>query len=382
MPRRKHGKYEENGMFDLRDYGFTEADASAAKTFSALSREVYIPGRVVQDRRDLYRVICESGEVPAVLKGSFYHKIESREELPAVGDFVLLRYNAGGNSTIAAVLPRRSKFSRPDFLGHSAGYAKNIEEQVVAANFDYVFILCSLNHDFNVNRVSRFLTASWRSGGLPVALLTKADLVADWSAQVQALRRVARDTPIIPLSSRTGIGMDEIAPFLEPARTVVFLGSSGVGKSSLLNRLAGEEVMEVKEIREDDGRGRHTTTHRQLCRLPSGALVIDTPGMRELGLWDAGEAVKTAFAELEELITRCRFSNCTHTSEPGCAVLAALEDGSLSPEQWRDYGKQKREAAFVEDRSAYLRRKTEFHKLIGKNARNGSIRNKREGEDE
>jgi ribosome biogenesis GTPase len=364
-------------MFNLRDYGFTQAELSAAELAAAGLGGDCIPGRLAQDRRDLYTVICERGEVPAILKGSFYYTVKTREELPAVGDFVLLNYNPRGNSAIAGVLPRRSKFSRPDFLGHAAGYAKNVEEQVVAANFDYVFILCSLNYDFNVNRISRFLTASWRSGGLPVVLLTKADLVADWSVQVREVRAIARDAPVIPLSGKTGIGMDGITPFLEPARTVVFLGSSGVGKSSLLNRLAGEELMEVKEIREDDGKGRHTTTHRQLCRLPSGALVIDTPGMREMGLWDAGEAVSAAFVDVERLITRCRFSNCGHTAEPGCAVQAALADGTLSPEQWRNYRKQKREAAFVENSSAYLRHKVEFHKSIARNAKQGIIRNKR-----
>jgi ribosome biogenesis GTPase len=364
--------YEENAMFDLKEYGFTQADSSAAE-----ARKDCIPGRVIQDRRDLYTVICERGEVPARLKGSFYYTAQNREDLPAVGDFVLLTYNPQGNSTIVGVLPRRSKFSRPDFLGHEAGYAKNVEEQIVAANFDYVFILCSLNYDFNINRVSRFITASWQSGGLPVVLLTKADLSTDWSAPVQAIGKLARDLPVIPLSNKTGFGLDGLKPFLEPAKTVVFLGSSGVGKSSLLNRLAGQEIMEVKEIREDDSKGRHTTTHRQLCRLPSGALVIDTPGMRELGLWDAGEAVSMAFADVEELTTRCRFSNCTHTVEPDCAVLAALADGSLNPEQWRNYRKQKREAAFVERNSAYLRQKTEFHKSLAKKGKNGTIRNKR-----
>jgi ribosome biogenesis GTPase len=350
---------------DLKDYGFSGAEASAARNFS----EDLIPGRVTGDRRDLYTVITQYGEIPAVLKGSFDYTIEVREELPAVGDFVLIRYNPLGNSAIAGVLPRRSKFSRPDFLGHGAGYAKNIEEQIVAANFDYVFILCSLNYDFNLNRVSRFLTASWQSGGFPVALLTKADLVDDWSSQAAAVRKIARDAPVIPVSSKTGIGLGELAPFLEPAKTIVFLGSSGVGKSSLLNRLAGEELMEVKEIREDDSKGRHTTTYRQLCRLPSGALIIDTPGMRELGLWDAGDAVSMAFAEVEELIARCRFSDCTHTAEPGCAVLAALETGSLSPAQWRNYLKQKREAAFVEKNSAYLKQKKEFHKSLARRNR-------------
>jgi ribosome biogenesis GTPase len=359
-------------MFDLRDYGFNPEDLSAAPNL-----EGCIPGRVIQDRRDLYTLVCEYGEVPAVLKGSFYHTVQNRGDLPAVGDFALLKYNPRGNSAIAGLLPRRSQFSRPDFLGHGAGYAKNIEEQIVAANFDYVFILCSLNYDFNLNRISRFLTASWRSGGLPVVLLTKADLTADWSGEVQAVRALARDAPVIPVSSKTGIGLEELGSFLEPARTVVFLGSSGVGKSSLLNRLAGEEIMEVKEIREDDGKGRHTTTYRQLCRLPSGALVIDTPGMRELGLWDAGDAVRAAFAGVEELTLRCRFSNCTHTAEPGCAVLAALEDGSLSPETWRNYRKQRREAAFVEQNAAYLRQKAEFHKSIARNGRAGVTRNKR-----
>jgi ribosome biogenesis GTPase len=350
---------------NLKDYGLTAAEYTALETSGALNGDI-VPGRVAQDRRDLYKVITQYGEIPAVLKGSFYHSIEEREELPAVGDFALVKYNPLGNSLITGVLPRRSTFSRADFSGHKEGYAKNIQEQVVASNFDYVFILCSLNYDFSVGRISRYLTISRRSGGFPVVLLTKADLCADWAERAAEVRKFAKDAPVIPLSNKTGLGLDELAPFLGPAKTAVFLGSSGVGKSSLLNRLAGEEIMEVKEIREDDSKGRHTTTYRQLYRLPSGALVIDTPGMRELGLWDAGEAVTTAFAEVEELISRCRFSNCTHNTEPGCAVLAALEDNSLSPETWKDYQTQRREAAYVENRAAYLMRKKEFHKSISK----------------
>jgi ribosome biogenesis GTPase len=244
-----------------------------------------------------------------------------------------------------------------------------VREQVNAANFDYVFILSSLNFDLNLNRLARYLTASFQSGGFPVFILTKADLLKnadDLSANLAEVRKMARDVPVIAVSSKTGFGLDELSPFLEPAKTVVFLGSSGVGKSSLLNRLAGEELMEVKEIREDDSKGRHTTTHRQLFRLSSGALVIDTPGMRELGLWDSREGISLAFADVEELIAQCRFSNCTHETEPGCAVLAALEDGSLSPRQWKNYRAQVRESAFVLNHSAYLKQKREFHKSLSR----------------
>jgi ribosome biogenesis GTPase len=257
---------------------------------------------------------------------------------------------------------------------------KNVREQVLASNFDYVFILSSLNFDLNLNRLARYLTATWQSGGFPVIILTKADLCEDCAAKAAEVRKLNRDVPVIPVSSKTGFGLEDLAPFLEPGKTIVFLGSSGVGKSSLLNRLAGENLMEVKEIREDDSKGRHTTTHRQLFRIAgdmasigspaSGALVIDTPGMREMGLWDAEEGISMAFAEVEELFTQCRFSNCTHQSEPGCAVLAALEDGSLSPGQWKTYLAQRRETAFVINHSAYLKQKQEFHKSLARYNKN------------
>ncbi|GHU19994.1 putative ribosome biogenesis GTPase RsgA [Spirochaetia bacterium] len=359
-------------MFDLQEYGFTQAELSldAAGISTDLTGGDIIPGRVTEIRRDLYKVVCQYGEVPAVLKGSFYHAAEAREDFPAVGDFVVIKYNGNGNSGITEVLSRRSKFSRTDFSGHQAEYVKHIQEQVVAANFDYVFIMSSLNYDFNLARIARYLTATRRSGGLPVVVLTKADLCEDFSGQIAAIREMAEDVPVIALSSKTGYGIDELRPFLKPAKTIVFLGSSGVGKSSLLNSLAGETVMDVKAIREDDSKGRHTTSHRQLFKLASGALVIDTPGMRELGLWDAGEAVSIAFGSVEELISRCRFSNCTHKNEPGCAVLAALNEGSLSPVQWKNYLAQKRETLFVENRSEYFKSKREFHKSIAKKVRN------------
>jgi ribosome biogenesis GTPase len=324
--------------------------------------------------------MCEHGEVSAELKGSFFHSLEEGDLFPVVGDFVLLKYNSQGSSLIDAVLPRRSMFSRVDFLGHAEGYVKNVREQVLASNFDYVFILSSLNLDLNLNRLSRYLTASWQSGAFPVIILTKADLCEEAATKAAEVRKLNRDVPVITVSSKTGFGLEDLAPFLEPGKTIVFLGSSGVGKSSLLNRLAGEQLMEVKEIREDDSKGRHTTTHRQLFRLDpgtggsrtsgSGALVIDTPGMREMGLWDAREGISLAFAEVEELFSQCRFSNCTHQTEPGCAVLAALENGSLSPAQWKTYLAQTREAAFAINHSAYLKQKQEFHKSLARYSKN------------
>ncbi|GHV40377.1 putative ribosome biogenesis GTPase RsgA [Spirochaetia bacterium] len=367
---------------DLKTYGFTQTEFSSTENYIHNLQETgdknaadLIPGRVTEIRRDIYKVICQTGEVPAELKGSFYHSLKTPDEFPAVGDFVLVKLNPRGNSLIGGLLPRRSKFSRADFGGHGEGYAKNIKEQVIVANFDYVFILSSLNYDFNVNRLARYLTASWQSGAFPVIVLSKSDLSDNPEAKAAEVRKIAmpgtrREVPVIPVSAKTGYGLGELIPFLEPAKTVVFLGSSGVGKSSLLNILAGENVMEVKEIREDDSKGRHTTTHRELFRLASGALVIDTPGMRELGLWDSKEGLSLAFAKVEELFPQCRFSNCTHQTEPGCAVLAALEDGSLSPEQWRNYQIQKKETAYVENRSEFLRNKREWHKAIAKANRN------------
>jgi ribosome biogenesis GTPase len=372
---------------ELKDYGFTGTDFLAAQEIIK-NREKYVPARIIESRRERFKCICEYGEVPAEIKGSFFHNLEetdpfdektitsgSQEQksetqaFPVVGDFVVIRYNEHGSSLIDAVLPRRSRFSRVDFLGHAEGYVKNVREQVSAANFDYVFILTSFNFDLNLKRLARYLTASLQSGGYPVFVLTKTDLVEDPNAAAAQVRKMAKEVPVITVSSKTGYGIEELAPFLEPAKTAIFLGSSGVGKSSLLNHLAGQELMKVKTIREDDSKGRHTTTYRQLFRLPSGSLVIDTPGMRELGLWDSREGISLAFAEVEELFPQCRFNNCTHKTEPGCAVLAALEDGSLFQEQWKSYLTQRRETDFVLNHSDYLKRKQEFHKAVARHNR-------------
>jgi ribosome biogenesis GTPase / thiamine phosphate phosphatase len=223
-----------------------------------------IPGRVTELQREQYTVITGHGEVTAILKGAFYHTVEARADFPCVGDFVWLQYNENGTSRIVKLLPRRSKFSRSDFSGHAVGYVKTVLEQVVATNFDYVFIVSSLNWDFKVSRILRYLTQTRQSGGQPVVILTKTDLNPDFTAPLAAVQKVAPDVPVHAVSSHTGFGLDALSEYLQPGKTVVILGMSGVGKSSLLNAMMNQDVMAVKDVREDDSRGRHTTSHRQL----------------------------------------------------------------------------------------------------------------------
>ncbi|HEX2945738.1 MAG TPA: ribosome small subunit-dependent GTPase A [Clostridia bacterium] len=330
---------------NLTDYGFIPTMLAT----SDILQDNHIPARVTAVHKERYALICEHGECFGRLKSSNYFGGGS-EEFPTTGDFVLVNYNFSGDSQILKTLPRRSKFARSDFSGHAAGYVKTVLEQVVAANFDFVFILSSLNRDFKVNRIMRYLTQARQSGSQPVVILTKADLCPDFKAHLADVQKAMPNVPVHAVSSHTGFGFDSLNEYLQPGKTLVFLGMSGVGKSSLLNTLMKQEVMAVKAIREDDSRGRHTTTHRQLFMLPTGAMVIDTPGMRELGLFDADEGISTGFADVEELFIHCRFTDCRHKTEPGCAVLAALNDGSLPRERWERYLTQKQENKFVRAR--------------------------------
>ncbi len=325
-------------MINITDYGFS-ADMMPIGT-SAL------PARVTAVYRERYGIVCEHGECFGRLKKSGYYS-GNEEAFPTTGDFVLIEYNRNGDSRIIKTLERKSKFARNDFSGHKVGYVKTVIEQVVAANFDYVFIMQSLNQDFNQKRLERYLTLAMQSGAMPVVLLTKADLVSDFQGQLNAVKAIAANVDVVAVSAHTGFGLDTLAAYLHPRATVVFLGSSGVGKSSLVNALAGEEIMAVNTIREDDGRGRHTTTHRQLVMLKSGVMIIDTPGMRELGMWEAQEGLSAAFTDVERYLGLCRFSDCKHNTEPGCAIKAALESGKLSHERWRSYKEINRELKFV-----------------------------------
>ena len=316
-----------------------------------------IPARVTAVHKERYEIVCEHGITHARLKTKEY--FVDTQDFPTAGDFVMIRYIENGDSQILATLPRKTFFSRRE-------PGPIPRDQAVAANFDYVFIMQSLNMDFNSKRLERYLTLAWQSGATPVILLTKADLVEDYWDYLTQVERVATGVNTHVVSAHTGYGLNRLNAYLQPGKTVVFLGSSGVGKSSLVNALAGEEIMAISDIREDDSKGRHTTTHRQLIRLRSGVMIIDTPGMRELGMWDVSEGLSDAFTDVEAFLGQCRFSDCKHETEPGCAIKAAIASGKLDAARWESYQKLKAEAV---DRDEMMRRKNEWAKGVAKFSR-------------
>lgn len=332
---------------NLNDYGIVPNTENRAG----------IPARITAQHKERYEIVCEFGMTHARLKTKEYYG--GTELFPTAGDFVMVNYIENGDSQILSTLPRKTFFTRRD-------PGPIPRDQAVAANFDYVFILQSLNQNFNPKRLERYLTLAWQSGAVPVILLTKADLVTEYQGFLNQAERVAPGIDIHILSAKTGFGLDGLAPYLQSGKTFVFLGSSGVGKSSLVNALAGEELMSVSDIRVEDGRGRHTTTHRQLLRLRSGVMIIDTPGMRELGMWETSEGLSDAFADVEQILGKCRFSDCHHDREPGCAIKAALASGALDAARWESYRKLQEESV---DREEILRRKREWLKDVSRYAR-------------
>ena len=314
-----------------------------------------IPARITAVFKERYALVCEYGEIYGKLKTKEY--FGGFEEFPTTGDFVLINYNLSGDSQIIKTLPRRTFFSRRD---PTPGRG----EQAVASNFDYVFIMQSLNQDFNAKRLERYLTLAWQSGAIPVVVLTKADLVDEYMPHIRIVESLAAGVSVYAVSSKNGAGLDTLAAYMAPGKTIVFLGSSGVGKSSLVNALAGEEIMAVNEIREDDSKGRHTTTHRQLIMLGSGAMLIDTPGMRELGMWDVSNGLDEAVSDVEQYLGKCKFSDCKHRTEPGCAIKEAIANGGLSRQRWESYIALKTEAKYSDDKTAFLRQKQQRNKSI------------------
>jgi ribosome biogenesis GTPase len=287
-----------------------------------------LTGRVFSASRDICGVLTESGELTARISGALRHRAASAADLPVVGDYVVT-----DGEWVRRVLPRRTKFSR-----RAAGTRD--DEQVLAANVDVAFIVCGLDGDFNLRRLERYLVLVRESGATAVIVLNKSDLRPDdLDGPIAECRAIARDVPVIAASTRTPCGTDAVAARVVPGQTVVLLGSSGAGKSSIANRLAGYDLLRTQTVREHDSRGRHTTTHRELIRLPNGALLIDTPGLREIQLWADETSVQDTFDEIAVAAASCRFSDCSHKGEPGCAVLAAVQSGEIDERRWRNYEK-------------------------------------------
>jgi ribosome biogenesis GTPase len=323
-------------MPDLQRLGWNERLDAA---FDAYRAEGLVPGRVALEHTHIYRVLTADAELLARVSGRLRHQAATRAEFPAVGDWVALQPSThGGDARIVAVLPRHSRFSR-----RAAG--DPTEEQVVAANIDTVFLVAGLDGDFNPRRIERYLLVAGESGAQPVVVLNKSDVAVDPGAMVDAVRAVAGNAPVHALSCRVEGGVDVLRQYLGIGRTGALLGSSGVGKSTIVNRLVGHDLLRTEDVRASDSRGRHTSTARQLVLLDTAGVLIDTPGMRELQLWDTGDAMSGAFGEIDELAAECRFRDCRHRQEPGCAVRAAVERGAMSPGRLESYHKLQGEQA-------------------------------------
>ncbi|PVM88079.1 ribosome small subunit-dependent GTPase A [Caulobacter endophyticus] len=337
----------------IEQYGWSDR---LEKAFEPHARAGHAAGRVVVQQRNGYLVVTAQGEVRAKLSGRLRHEAQEAGH-PAVGDWVALSMNlAERTATIQAVVPRRTALVRRA--------ADSVQTpQVVAANVDLAFIVTSMNGDLNPRRIERYLAAAWQSGARPVVVLTKSDICAEAASLAADVEALAAGCPVVIVSAREGLGLDALLAHLAPGETCVLIGSSGVGKSTLVNTLLGERRMATQSIREADDRGRHTTSHRELALLPGGGLVIDTPGVREVGLVEADEGVSQVFDDIERLAETCKFGDCSHANEPGCAVQGAILSGDLDPKRWEHFRKLAQELAAVEEKAARAFKDAERRRL-------------------
>lgn len=325
------------GSIDLTTLGWSTELQTA---FDRLNDPSLRPARIALETKVVYTALTPA-PVVARVSGRYRHEAHGRDEFPAVGDWVALRPSEGdGDAVIEALFPRSSAFVRK-----VAGF--ETAAQIVAANIDITFVVAPIEHQPNLRSIERYLTVAWQSGSVPVVVLTKSDLAEDAAQAVEAVEGIAPGVSVHAVSAFTGDGMQAVGEHIGPGRTAALLGPSGAGKSTLVNALAGELVMKVQEVRDYDGKGRHTTTHRELIALTGGGALIDTPGMRELQLWDSDEGLDSTFSDITELAASCKFHDCAHDEEPGCAVKAALATGELPQERLASYRKQQRELAAI-----------------------------------
>jgi len=353
-----HQETSENNTSILKELGW---DSYSADEFRALARPDLIPARVVNQSKYSYRVHGEYGDLAATLSGRILHNNRTGGLCPTVGDWVAIKFSAGKIAVIDAVLPRKSTFSRKV-------PGSKTEEQVVAANIDLAFIVSGLDggRNLNLRSIERYLTLSWASGASPVILLNKADLCADTSARIEDIKHAIRKVPVHAVSATQRLGLDILKKHFTRGATGAFLGPSGVGKSSIINALLEEERLKVGKVRKSDLRGRHITSHRELLLLPGGGTVIDTPGIREIQLWADEDALYDTFPDIEQLVDKCRFSNCTHSTEPGCAVVREIEEGKLDADRFGSYlklGNELRHLEYQQRHSTRLQEKVKWKQI-------------------
>jgi len=352
--QRKNG---DEKLYNLKTLGW---NSFFENQFEEYKNSGFVPGRIAVENKNNYLVLTEHGETLAEVSGKLLFTAESNSELPKTGDWVLLSvFDSGGVAIIHKILERKTKISRKD-----AG--KTSDEQIIITNVDFIFIVQSLDNNFNINRLERYLVTVFQSGAEPVVILSKADLCEDVDFKISEIQKSYPDLKIITVSSFTNIGINELTNFIEPEKTYAFLGSSGVGKSTIINKLIGEDILKTTEVRTSDSKGKHTTTKRELIILKDKGILIDTPGMRGLQLWSADNGMSAAFSEFEEFAGQCRFADCTHTHEINCAVIDAVKNNIIPQSRYDNYLKMRKELRHLEsrvDHRIYLEEKRKWKEI-------------------